>query len=218
MQYFKKILHFAYPYSKYAYLNIFFNLIYAVFSALSFLALIPMLDVLFNTTEYVDTPPKYVGISDAKNFIKNYVNYHVSQVVLENPVKALFITISIILSLFFIKNISNYLALYYITFLRNGVLKDLRDNIYENLINQPINYYSNRKKGDILSRLSSDVIEIQNSFLSILELLIRDPLTIIFTILIMFSISIELTIFVITFIPISGLIISWIGKVLKKFH
>lgn len=216
MQYFKKILHFAYPYSKYAYLNIFFNLIYAVFSALSFLALIPMLDVLFNTTEYVDTPPKYVGISDAKNFIKNYVNYHVSQVVLENPVKALFITISIILSLFFIKNISNYLALYYITFLRNGVLKDLRDNIYENLINQPINYYSNRKKGDILSRLSSDVIEIQNSFLSILELLIRDPLTIIFTILIMFSISIELTIFVITFIPISGLIISWIGKVLKK--
>ena len=88
MQYFKKILHFAYPYSKYAYLNIFFNLIYAVFSALSFLALIPMLDVLFNTTEYVDTPPKYVGISDAKNFIKNYVNYQVSQVVLENPINS----------------------------------------------------------------------------------------------------------------------------------
>ena len=216
MQYFKKILHYAYPYLKYAYLNIFFNIIYAVFSALSFLALIPLLDVLFNTTEYIDTPPKYEGISDAKNFVKNYVNYHISQIVLENPVKALFITISIILSLFFVKNISNYFALYFITFLKNGVLKDLRDSVYENLINQPINYYSDRKKGDILSRLSSDVTEIQNSFLSILELLIRDPLTIIFTIIIMFSINIKLTIFVVTFIPISGLIISWIGKVLKK--
>ena len=216
MYYFKKILHYAYPYLKYAYLNIFFNLIYAVFSALSFVALIPMLDVLFNTTEFIDTPPKYEGILNIKNFIKNYVNYHISQVILENPVKALFISISIILSLFFIKNISNYFALYFITFLRNGVLKDLRNNIYENLIYQPISYYSNRKKGDVLSRISTDVTEIQNSFLSILELLIRDPLTILFTIIIMFSINIKLTIFVITFIPISGLIISWIGKVLKK--
>ena len=216
MYYFKKILHYAYPYLKYAYLNIFFNLIYAVFSALSFLALIPMLDVLFNTTEFIDTPPKYEGILNIKNCIKNYVNYHISQVILENPVKALFISISIILSLFFIKNISNYFALYFITFLRNGVLKDLRNNIYENLIYQPISYYSNRKKGDVLSRISTDVTEIQNSFLSILELLIRDPLTILFTIIIMFSINIKLTIFVITFIPISGLIISWIGKVLKK--
>ena len=216
MYYFKKILHYAYPYLKYAYLNIFFNLIYAVFSALSFVALIPMLDVLFNTTEFIDTPPKFEGILNIKNFIKNYVNYHISQVILENPVKALFISISIILSLFFIKNISNYFALYFITFLRNGVLKDLRNNIYENLIYQPISYYSNRKKGDVLSRISTDVTEIQNSFLSILELLIRDPLTILFTIIIMFSINIKLTIFVITFIPISGLIISWIGKVLKK--
>ena len=216
MYYFKKILHYAYPYLKYAYLNIFFNLIYAVFSALSFVALIPMLDVLFNTTEFIDTPPKFEGILNIKNFIKNYVNYHISQVILENPVKALFISISIILSLFFIKNISNYFALYFITFLRNGVLKDLRNNIYENLIYQPISYYSNRKKGDVLSRISTDVTEIQNSFLSILELLIRDPLTIVFTIIIMFSINIKLTIFVITFIPISGLIISWIGKVLKK--
>ena len=105
MYYFKKILHYAYPYLKYAYLNIFFNTMYAVFSALSFLALIPMLDVLFNTTEYIDTPPKYEGILNAKNFIKNYVNYHISQIVLENPVKALFITISIILSLFIGKNV-----------------------------------------------------------------------------------------------------------------
>ena len=217
MTYFKKILHFAIPYKKYAFLNILFNILYALFSALSFVALIPMLDVLFNTTQIVSDFPVYDGILSIKEYLKDSINYYISKSVRENPIKALSFAISLILSLFLFKNIFNYFALYFITFLRNGILKDLRNNLYEKSIKQSISYYSEKKKGDTLSRITSDVLEIQHSFLSILELLIREPITIFFTLLIMYSINSKLTLFVIIFIPISGLIISWIGKVLKKF-
>ena len=217
MNYFRKIIYFAIPYKKFAFLNIFFNILYAIFSALSFLALIPMLDVLFNTTKVVYEVPKYDGIINLKEFLINSLNYYISESVISNPEGALLIAICLIILLFFLKNLFNYLALFFITFLRNGILKDLREKLYEKSIKQSISFYSKKKKGDILSRITSDVLEIQHSFLSILELLIREPLTILFTLIVMFSINVNLTFFVIIFIPVSGLIISWIGKALKKF-
>jgi subfamily B ATP-binding cassette protein MsbA len=217
MNYFKKIIYFALPYKKFAFLNIFFNILYAIFSALSFLALIPMLDVLFNTTKVVYEVPKYDGIINLKEFLINSLNYYISESVISNPEGALLIAICLIILLFFLKNLFNYLALFFITFLRNGILKDIREKLYEKSIKQSISFYSKKKKGDILSRITSDVLEIQHSFLSILELLIREPLTILFTLIVMFSINVKLTFFVIIFIPVSGLIISWIGKALKKF-
>ena len=217
MNYFRKIIYFALPYKKFAFLNIFFNILYAIFSALSFLALIPMLDVLFNTTKVVYEVPKYDGIINLKEFLINSLNYYISETVISNPEEALLIAICLIILLFFLKNLFNYLALFFITFLRNGILKDLREKLYEKSIKQSISFYSKKKKGDILSRITSDVLEIQHSFLSILELLIREPLTILFTLIVMFSINVKLTFFVIIFIPVSGLIISWIGKALKKF-
>ena len=102
------------------------------------------------------------------------------------------------------------------TLIRNGVIKNLKKNIYEKIITLPLSYFSKNKKGDLISRMSSDVIEVQNSFLSIIEIFIRDPLTIAFTIGAMFIISYKLTLFVIVFIPVSGFIISFIGKTLKK--
>ena len=106
--------------------------------------------------------------------------------------------------------------MYFITFLRNGVLKDLRNELYDKTVELPISFYSEKRKGDILARFGTDVLEIQHSFLSILELIFREPLTIIFTILFMLTISVKLTIFVFIFIPISGFIISLIGKSLKR--
>ena len=99
---------------------------------------------------------------------------------------------------------------------RQGVIKDLKKNIYEKIVVLPLDYFSKNKKGDLISRMTSDVNEVQNSFLSIIEIFIRDPLTIIFTLGAMFIISYKLTIFVILFIPISGFIISFIGKTLKR--
>ncbi len=216
MEYFKKILRFAKPYRKYGFLNIFFNILYALFSALSFAALIPMLDVLFKPKEKVLKEPIYTGIRHVKDYLQDYINYRVTEYSGDDPMKGLILVIGLVLVLFLLKNFFNYAAMYFITFLRNGVLKDIRNQMYHKITELPISYYSEKRKGDVIARITSDVLEIQHSFLSILELIVREPLTIVFTILIMFSFSAKLTLFVFIFIPIAGAIISRIGKSLKK--
>ena len=216
MNYFKKILRFAAPYRKFGYLNIFFNILYALFSALSFAALIPTLDVLFTPEKKVLEEPTYQGIGNLKDYLQDYINYRVTLYSGDDLMKGLVLVIGLVLVLFLLKNIFNYLAMYFITFLRNGVLKDIRNKMYEKIIDLPISYFSEKRKGDVIARITSDVLEIQHSFLSVLELIVREPLTILFTILVMFGISTKLTIFVFVFIPIAGMIISRIGKSLKK--
>ena len=216
MEYFKKILRFAKPYAKFGYLNIFFNVLYALFSALSFAALIPMLNVLFEKDKPITKLPEFTTIGNAKEYIMDYLGYHVTQYAGDDKMKGLVLVIGLILVLFLLKNLFNYLAMYFITFLRNGVLKDIRNQMYHKITELPISYYSEKRKGDVIARITSDVLEIQHSFLSVLELIVREPLTILFTILIMFGISGKLTLFVFIFIPIAGGIISWIGKSLKK--
>ena len=213
---FKKILDFGIHYKGYAFLNIFFNILYAFFSAMAFVSLMPMLNVLFKTTEKQFEKPIFNGIFNLDDYIKDYLNFYLTKQLEINIEITLIFVISIVLLLFFLKNLSNYLALYFITYLRNGILRDLRNTLYDKIITLPIAYFSEKKKGDIMSRITTDVNEIQISFLSILELIIKAPLTIIFSIIAMFIFSFKLTIIVIIFIPISGIIISIIGKQLKK--
>lgn len=217
MEYFKKILRFAYPYKKYAFLNILCNIFYALFSALSFIALIPMLDILFKQDKLkVIKEPVYSGILNAKDYYQELLAFKVQEFAQSDASKALLLVISFIIILFFLKNIFRYLAMYFITFLRNGVLKDIRNELYHKTIHLPISFFSEKRKGDILARTGTDVLEIQHSFLSVLELIFREPLTILFTIIMMLLISVKLTLFVFIFIPISGFIISRIGKNLKQ--
>lgn len=218
MDYLKKVLHFALPYKKYAVLNIIANIFYALFGALSFVAFIPMLDILFDpkkSTNIIEKPV-YTGVFELKEYIGNYVNYTISQVAGEDKSMALVVAVALIISLFLLKNIFGYLGVYYITFLRNGVLKDLRDALYAKIIQLPISFFSEKRKGDIMARISSDVNEVQTSFLSVLELIVKEPLTILFAIIVMMGLSLKLSLFVFIFIPISGFIISAIGKRLKK--
>src|SRR5690554_146974 len=216
-QYFKKIFRFAKPYRKYMYLNIFFNVLYALFSALSFVALIPMLSVLFDDGDKIHEKPQYTGIAEAKDYLMDYMSYYITTSSEENGVQyVLNVMIIGIISLFLLKNMFNYWAMYFITFLRNGILKDIRNAMYKKSIELPLSYFSEKRKGDMISRMTSDVLEIQHSFLSVLELLVREPLTILFTIGAMCFISVELTLFVFIFIPISGFLISIVGKSLKK--
>ena len=108
------------------------------------------------------------------------------------------------------------MASFQITILRNGVLNDLRKKLYKKIIHLPISYYSEQKKGDVMTKMLGDVGEVQNSFFQIFELIVRDPMTILFSLISMILISFKLTVFVFIFIPISGLIISRIGKNLKS--
>ena len=215
MTYFNKIFKFAIPYKKYIFLNIFFNILYAIFSALSFLSLMPMLEVLFGDSNRSYNKPEFDGLSNFGNNLEEWLNFQVSTFAGDDPKKALIFVILTIIVLFFFKNFFNYIAMFFITFLRNGVLKDLRQSVYEKIIDLPLPYFSEKKKGDVISRITADVLEIQHSFLSVLELIVREPLTIFFTILAMFLISFELTAFVLFFIPLSGFLISLIGKSLK---
>ncbi|MBL7473121.1 ABC transporter ATP-binding protein [Robertkochia sediminum] len=216
MNYFKKILRFAAPYRNYGFLNIFFNILYALFSALSFVALIPMLDVLFKESDHTYEKPVYTGIGGAKDYLQNYLNYQVTKVAGDDQMIALVLVIGLVIALFLLKNFFNYAAMYFITFLRNGVLRDIRNAMYKKITELPVSFYTEKRKGDVIARITSDVLEIQHSFLSILELIVREPLTILFTIIVMFGISTKLTLFVFIFIPISGMLISRIGKSLKR--
>ena len=178
--------------------------------------MIPMMQILFGTTPKTIVAPTYEGIGQIKNYLEGFFNYKITQYIEQDSAKVLLYVIGIIISLFFLKNIFNYLAMFFITFLRNGVLMDLRNDLYHKTTTLPLYFFSEKKKGDLMARISSDVFELQHSFLSILELIIRDPLTIIFSLIFMFSFSVKLTFFVLIFIPLSGAMISQIGKSLKR--
>ena len=214
--YFKRVLNYVFSFKKYFLLNILFSVFYALFSAVAFLSLMPMLEVLFNGVNDIKEKPQLELSNNLGEFIENWLNFQVSSFAADDNQKAILFVVGVVIILFFLKNISNYFALFFSTLIRNGVIKNLKKNIYEKIITLPLSYFSKNKKGDLISRMSSDVIEVQNSFLSIIEIFIRDPLTIAFTIGAMFIISYKLTLFVIVFIPVSGFIISFIGKTLKR--
>lgn len=214
---FKKIIPYLKPYKSSVILNIIFNILYALFSTLSFISLIPMLDVLFKDAEKVVEKPVYEGIWDITSYGKEYLYYYITKLTEENGAQyALLLVVCIVISTFLLKNLFNYLALNYLTVVKNGVLKDLRKNMFDKIIQLPISYYSEKRKGDVMARMLGDINEVKNSLFSILELVVKEPVTIIFTIGFMIAISFKLTLFVFVFIPISGFVISKIGKSLKS--
>ena len=216
MEYFKKILRFAKPYTKFAWLNVLFNILYAIFNVLSVLAFIPVLGILFGREEKITQKPTFTGIKSVYDYIQNSLNYFVSNMMETGGVeKALLFICLISFSMFFFKNLFRYLALFVLAFLRNGIVKDLRDSLYNKILELPISYFSEKKKGDTIARMTSDVQEIEVSFLNSLEAIVREPLTITFTLISMFAISAKLTLFAFVLLPVSGLLISSISKKLK---
>lgn len=214
--YFNRIFRYTLPYKRFFLLNIFTNIFYALFGTLSMISLFPMLKVLFNQTESLTTEPIWTGVGDIVNYAEACLNYFVTIKKAEGNNDVLIFMVSIIIVTFLLKNLFNYLSMFFITFLKNGVIKDFRNEIYNKIVKLSMSYYSEKKKGDIVARISSDVLEIDNSFLSIFELIIKEPLMILFTLISMYIISPELTGFVIIFIPISAIFISVVGKSLKR--
>lgn len=219
-KHFRNILRYAIPYKRYAIGHIISNVFFALFGALSFVALIPMLDVLFKEQDLPEgktlRKPVYEGIGKIKDFYQDTMAYHVHNYAQDDKGKALLLVIACIIILFLLKNIFGYLANYFMVFLRNGVVRDLRNKVYEKIVELPLSFFSEQRKGDIMARVTNDVSILEYSMLPVLELIVREPLTIIFTIVMMLLISPSLTLFVFIFIPISGFIISLIGKNLKR--
>lgn len=210
------ILRYALPYKGYIGLNVVFNILYAIFNALSFIALMPMLEVLFGEQKVPTEKPIWRDELSMQDYAFDSFRYWIEEYAQGDQLKALTLVIATILATFFLKNLFNYAALFFITYMRNGVVKDLQNDLYSKLVSFSSRFHSENKKGDTLARITSDVKEVQNSFLSVLEMLIREPITIISALIFMFALSAKLTLFVLIFIPIAGWLISIVGKSLKS--
>jgi subfamily B ATP-binding cassette protein MsbA len=212
----KKIIPFALKFKSNVVWNIIFNVLYALFSTLSFVALFPLMEVLFKMNKKINELPKYNGITEIGSYGKQYLQYYITKLSNENGVQyALLLTVALVISTFLFKNLFNYLASQHLMKIKNGVLRDLREKMFSKIIDLPVSYYSEKRKGDIMARMLGDVNEVKNSFFVVLELIIKEPLTIVFAIIAMLKISFELTMFVFIFIPVSGIVISKIGKSLR---
>ncbi|WP_397447059.1 ABC transporter ATP-binding protein [Polaribacter sp. R77954] len=217
MSHFKDILKYEREYRKFTLLNILFNIFYAIFNVLSVLAFIPVLNILFGVKKAVSKKPVYEGITNLGAYLEGSFNHYISNKIAEDgQVNVLLFICLLSLSLFFFKNLFRYLASYVITFLRTGIVKDLRDNLYRKIVELPIAYFTEKRKGDIIARMTADVQEVENSILTSIETLVREPLTVVISIGIMLFISLKLTLFVFILLPVSGFIISSISKKLKS--
>ena len=157
----KKIIPFAKKFKSHIFWNVFFNVLYALFSTLSFVALFPLMEVLFKMNEAVTELPKYNGIWELGSYGKQYLQFYITKLSAENgPQYALLLTVALVISTFLFKNIFNYFASQHLTKVKNGVLRDLREKMYDKIISLPISYYSEKRKRDVMARMLCDVNEV----------------------------------------------------------
>lgn len=215
MKDFFRILKYAKPYYVYAVLNIVFNILTVLFSLVSLTMVIPFLGLLFGTIEVENTQPDRFALTPES--IKDHFYYEINTIIQSGEkVDALFFICALILITFFFRNLFRYLSLYFLTPIRNGVVHDLRSSLHKKVISLPIGFFTEKRRGDITSRMTTDLVEIEWSIMSSLEMIFRDPLQIIIYLITLILLSPQLTLFVVLLFPITGFIIAKIGKSLKK--
>jgi len=209
-----RILAYARPYMGYALLNAISNFLLIFFSLASVGVLVPALDLLFGQSERIYEP---VAFGWNKEAISDYASYHITVWVEQYSELTALAYICIISGImFFFKNLFTYLSLYFLAPLRNGVIHDLRCAVHRRCLELPIYYFTEKRKGDVLARMSADMTEIEWTLLTSLEMVVRQPLMIIGSVVILIMMSAKLTLFVVLVLPISILIISLVGKSLKR--
>lgn len=210
-----KVLKYVKPYWGYAILNVVFNIFSVIFSLASFALFIPVLQMLFRQTETPgEVPPlNWLDFDSVKAHFYKLIADWIQQY---GELNVLLYIVIIIIIMYFFRNVFRYLAMFFLAPIRNGVVRDLRDEMYHKVLILPLSYYSEQRKGDIIARMSSDVQEIEWSIMSSLEMLFRDPIAILSYLITLIVISPSLTIFVLILLPVSALLIGQIGKSLKR--
>ena len=215
MKDFYKIIKYIFPYKVQAILNIFFNVLSTIFSVFSFAIVIPFLGILFKTQALVTEKPA-LDITSVSSLQHNF-NYWLSNIIIEHgEIKALISMGVLVIIATFFKTLCFYLANHFMVPLRNGVVKDIRNQLFDKVISLPIGYFSEEKKGNIIARMTNDVQEIEWGIMSSLEMIFRDPIKILIYLGTMFIISWQMTSFVFILLPIVGLIIGRTGRSLRK--
>lgn len=220
MNEYKKILKFAKPHQKYIYGSLFFNILYSVFQIASLGTILPVLGMLFGTIkpEKYESAPVYSGeLLDFFSYLKDYSNYYVQSLVTNyGSLKVLAWLCVITAFTFLLRNVFRYLGSYLLINYRVGVTKDLRGAMYRKILSLPVSFFTDSRKGDLMSRMSNDVGEVEGNILGSLVDLINSPFMLISTLVTLFVLSPEMTLFSLLVLPIMGTMIALIGKSLKK--
>lgn len=214
------VLKYTKNYKGYTLLNIVFNILFAVFSAATLALIGPFSELLFKTDSASllqiaeQGPPEF---SFSGKFFQHFSSYYLAAIIVFKGKAYTLIMICIaVFVLSFLKNISRYFAMFFIAPIRNGVVRDLRNKIYDKSLNLPLSYYSEEKKGDLISRMTTDVQEIEWSIMQTLEMIFREPLTVVILFTLMLMISTTLTLYILLLLPIAAIIIALLGKSLKN--
>jgi len=220
MKKFFGVLRYVNGYWRYGILNITFNILSVLFSLFSIAMLFPFLKVLFSNDPQqiiqIITKGKPV-FSFTTDGVVDTINYRMAEATVGFGKLNVLIGICVfIIVTIFLKNLCRYLGMYFISPIRSGAVRDIRNKLYVKTLHLPLSFYSEERKGDIMSRMTTDVQEIEWSIMQSLEMIFREPLTIVIYLIMMFAISTPLTIVAFVLLPITALLIGRIGKSLKR--
>lgn len=216
---FLRILTLVKGYYKHATLNVIFNVLGMLFSAFSIILLIPIMEILFNQEGKVERILESKPLTDffAEGYsLKEHGFYFLADQIQLNGSAVVLMYVCVLVVLFtFLKNVCIYFALYFIAVIRNGVIKDFRNTMYSQLLNLQLSFFSEERKGDIISKMTNDLKEIEWSILKSIEATFRDPLNIVIYFIILIWMSPELTLFLAIFFPLAGVMIGFVAKSLR---
>jgi len=214
MQYFKKIVRLILPYRKSLFLYFLFNILSVVASLFSITMVIPFLRILFGLEKPVYEP---IAFSFSLSSIQHNLNFAITYLIQhQGKENTLLIISGLVVIFFFFRNAFSYLSLHFIAPLRNGVIMDIRNQMYQKILNLPLSFFTNEKKGDVLSKLSNDVQEIDNTILGSIQSFLKDPITIIVYLFALFFMNYKLTLIILMALPLIGVLLANIGKSLRR--
>lgn len=213
----RRAISYARPYTGSFSLSILFNTIYALLNVLALGMMIPVLNIMFNENQERITKPIYQGLSSLGDYAKEFIYYWAQTI---NDEKGVLYTLGFFcmafLSIFFLRNFFRFLGQIFLISLKTGVTKDFRNAIHQKILDLPVSFFTEKRKGDIMSRISSDVAEVEGSILGSIIEIVRSPIMIIIYLISLFLMNPKLTLFALLIFPVLGTFISLLGKSLKK--
>ena len=217
MKEFIKILRrFVPPYKRYLILNIIFNMLTAVLTLFSFALIIPILEMLFKIREVTYEYMPMAGHSLKDVVVNNFYYYTQESIDTWGPSVTLALLATALVIMTALKTGTAYLSSYYIVPMRSGIVRDIRNSLYDKSARLPISFFTSERKGDVMARMSGDVAEIENSIMASLDMMFKNPVMIIVCLAMMIMISWQLTVFVFILLPLAGIVMGRVGKRLKR--
>tara|TARA_B100001115_G_scaffold179567_1_gene170569 strand:+ start:1183 stop:3003 length:1821 start_codon:yes stop_codon:yes gene_type:complete len=215
MKAFWRIVRYAYPYKGTVILSVLANLFATVFALASIGLVVPVLQIIFDNTKAPEQAPVFDG--DIMAYAEDFLSYEIgTRMEAIGQQEALLYVCFWVISAFFLKNVFRYLALYLLAPMRNGITRDIRLDLHRKLLALPVGYFTEQRKGDIISRMTADLKEIENGVLATIEMFFREPFIILSSLAVLVWMSPQLTIFVLLLLPVVSLLITRIGKSLKR--